>query len=291
MKTQTVNVDAKKAQSYLDNNKWFQRGVKDTNRQISIYRVNRYAWMMLQGNWKLTHQGIGFDTNGHLEDGQHRLLAIIQASEKGAWNGSNHIPPNPKISVQFNVTWGLDPDAFKVIDSGYTRTASQILGMAGHTNTPYLASSARLLYMYDNHKLNEWGRITVPSDSLIAYVDKYNMQECLDRVRILGTLGFVVSSVTAAYCICLRAMPDGPHDSFIDKLFTGANMGVDDPIQALRNGVIKTRQNKSQGRRRNLQVVHMAWYIKAWNDHIGGRVRTIITWRPTEGLPVPVVSK
>lgn len=288
MKTQTVTIDAKKAQTYLENNKWFERGKSDTNRQISPYRVNRYAWMMLKGLWQLIHQGIGFDTNGHLEDGQHRLLAIIQATEKGAWNGKEHMPPDPKLAIQFNVTWGISPEAFKVIDSGYTRTAGQILGMAGYTNTPHLSASARLLYLYDNHKMSEWGRVTVSTDEIVEYIEKFHVVESMEKVRALTSIGFVLTSATAAYSICNRAMPNGPHDEFIKAVARGANMDIDDPIMALRNGVIRSRSQKNN-RRRNLQIVHLAWYIKAWNDHIEGRIRNVIVWRMNEDLPIPVV--
>jgi len=49
------------------------------NKRPSAY--GRYADDMRSGRWKLTHQGIAFDRNGDLCDGQHRLTACV-TSEK-----------------------------------------------------------------------------------------------------------------------------------------------------------------------------------------------------------------
>ena len=52
---------------------------KAKNRNISGPTVNKYAWDMANGKWELNHQGIAFDSNGQLIDGQHRLNAIIKS--------------------------------------------------------------------------------------------------------------------------------------------------------------------------------------------------------------------
>lgn len=57
--------------------KWL--GVNIDNRLLREPAVKRYARMMKKGEWPLTHQGIAFDEDGNLLDGQHRLYAIILA--------------------------------------------------------------------------------------------------------------------------------------------------------------------------------------------------------------------
>ncbi len=47
------------------------------NRSISESTVQAYAMDMRNKRWTLTHQGIAFDTNGNLLDGQHRLWAVV----------------------------------------------------------------------------------------------------------------------------------------------------------------------------------------------------------------------
>ncbi|MDR1384649.1 MAG: hypothetical protein LBJ67_12525 [Planctomycetaceae bacterium] len=46
------------------------------NRKLDSVIVNRYSRQILHGGWRRTHQGIAFDRNGVLLDGQHRLAAV-----------------------------------------------------------------------------------------------------------------------------------------------------------------------------------------------------------------------
>jgi len=82
------------------------------NRKVRATTVERYAKAMKEGSWILTHQGIGFDVNGRLVDGQHRLMAIEQSG----------------VSVDMMVTFNLDPKAFGGMDQGASRTAADLLG-------------------------------------------------------------------------------------------------------------------------------------------------------------------
>lgn len=47
------------------------------NRPVSENTVQSYALDMKNKQWTLTHQGIAFDVNGNLIDGQHRLWACV----------------------------------------------------------------------------------------------------------------------------------------------------------------------------------------------------------------------
>lgn len=60
----------------------------------------------------MTHQGIAFDTNGRLIDGQHRLHAIIEAG----------------VPIQISVTRGCSAASFSILDRGANRSQSDILG-------------------------------------------------------------------------------------------------------------------------------------------------------------------
>ncbi len=51
------------------------------NRRPAPTRVRLYASEMLSGRWRLTHQGIAFNCDGSLRDGQHRLAAIVMSGK------------------------------------------------------------------------------------------------------------------------------------------------------------------------------------------------------------------
>lgn len=57
----------------------FLRTRNEKNRPIRDRLVRRYAADMRSGTWELTHQGVAFDAEGNLIDGQHRLQACVMS--------------------------------------------------------------------------------------------------------------------------------------------------------------------------------------------------------------------
>lgn len=113
------------AEEYLRHN---QRNRKPKKRTIAAY-----AATMRGGNWLLTGETIQFDWCGTLINGQHRLMAVIEAG----------------IPVQFSVARDCAPDTARVIDNLPPRTATDAAlyaGEHGFTNTH--AAICRALFMY-----------------------------------------------------------------------------------------------------------------------------------------------
>lgn len=99
-------ITAKQAERYLQFN--------SNNRPLRKGLVNQYAKDMKAGKWKLTHQGLAFNCDGTLLDGQHRLAAIIQSG----------------VPVQMLVARGVDSDGQLVMDDHAKRTAGDALSLA-----------------------------------------------------------------------------------------------------------------------------------------------------------------
>ena len=89
---------------------WLKKNMHN-NRPVLKATVHNYARQMRCGTWNLTHQGIAFDQNGELVDGQHRLSAIIEAN----------------VPVKMNVTYGLN--------ARLVRFSPLTWGASGHTQT------------------------------------------------------------------------------------------------------------------------------------------------------------
>lgn len=81
------------------------------NRAIRTRVVEKYIDMMNRGLWELTHQGIAIGIDGTILDGQHRLLAIIEAG----------------TTVPMCVTYNVASDIFDSIDLGQTRSIADLL--------------------------------------------------------------------------------------------------------------------------------------------------------------------
>jgi hypothetical protein len=79
---------------------------------VKFSHVDYLAGCISRGEWLLTHQGIAFAPDGRLLDGQHRLMAIVKSG----------------LPVQIQVSMGVQPDTFDVIDTGSVkRSASDVL--------------------------------------------------------------------------------------------------------------------------------------------------------------------
>jgi hypothetical protein len=118
MRTELVKVTPEMAQVWLQMN--------SKNRPMRTRWVEELANTIKRGEFQLTHQGIAFDTDGVLLDGQHRLAAIFLAD----------------IAVEMMVTWGAPPETFQALDIGQKRSMSFIT-----KNSIGVVSVARFLLM------------------------------------------------------------------------------------------------------------------------------------------------
>jgi hypothetical protein len=93
---------------------WLE-AVNTKNRTLSDAHVARLARDMKEGRWRLTHEGIAFDPQGRLLDGQHRLWAVVEAG----------------IPIEMHVWLNVPPEALMAIDSGKPRRLADILHLGG----------------------------------------------------------------------------------------------------------------------------------------------------------------
>ena len=89
------------------------------NRNPSLTTVKYYAQTMLAGEWVLTPQGLIFDQQDRLIDGQHRLLAVIESG----------------CSISFHCSWGVPQELMMIIDQGLLRRAYQAATIQGLSAT------------------------------------------------------------------------------------------------------------------------------------------------------------
>lgn len=103
------------------------------NRPMNDDWPKQLASYITSGKWKLTHQGIAFNCDGTLRDGQNRLRAIVLANQ----------------SVQMMVTYGVKDDAMDWIDTHKGRTNRDNLCLTGtHVTTNEAAIAKAMLFNY-----------------------------------------------------------------------------------------------------------------------------------------------
>lgn len=106
MKTEKITVTPLQAANWLDSGNYENRAVRKA-------WVKELAGMIRRGEFKLTHQGIAFDCFGRLIDGQHRLMAIVEAG----------------VSVQTLVTFNAEASIFNALDCGARRSFADMYGI------------------------------------------------------------------------------------------------------------------------------------------------------------------
>jgi hypothetical protein len=111
MKTKVEIITPKMAMDWLEHH-------NPKNRPISETTVQSYAQDMKNKRWLLTHQGIAFNEDGHLIDGQHRLWAIVMADVEIEMSVTRGIP-------RLEIKNGVEINPMDSIDRTRVRTTGQ----------------------------------------------------------------------------------------------------------------------------------------------------------------------
>ena len=106
MNVQIVEITPERAKQYLEKN--------TRNRTLRESKVAAYSRDMKNGDWMFTHQGIAFNCDGTLLDGQHRLAAIVDSGK----------------TQRMLVTTGIQTDSQLVMDGHAKRTPGDAIGLA-----------------------------------------------------------------------------------------------------------------------------------------------------------------
>lgn len=127
--TKTTVINPQMAKAMLANNQG--------NRAVMKRVVSKYAADMTDGRWALNGATIVVSPSGRILDGQHRLMACVEAN----------------VPFQAMIVEGVEEDAFKTIDGGTPRTAAVIASMHGITSgvaSAAGATSVLILQHYDS---------------------------------------------------------------------------------------------------------------------------------------------
>lgn len=159
--------------------------LKNENRNVRETHVRSIYETMMRGEWRKTHQGIAFDEDGYLLDGQHRMMALARMPEG--------------FLIEMLVTTGLPRShAWDAIDiNGLKRTVADVLGC----NRKVTAIAAIFDIVMTATKAH------TPS-ALSVYVEYFNL-ETDALFRHCGTIRKVWSSasVQAAAVFSMKLKP------------------------------------------------------------------------------------
>lgn len=244
------------AQECLNRNK--------SNRPVAKNHVVGLSNAIKRGEWQLTHQGLAFDVNGNLIDGQHRAYAVVDAG----------------ISITTMISFGVSADAFEVLDYGRKRSISDVLALTGEQNTNNLAAAIRYCWNYDG-KRSPYTMTPSPAQSLDYLNENPGLRDSASPAALVyrefrGSL----SMLMAVHYIFARL--DGEMaDTFFYLVATGDGIKTGEPESILRSRLIANLSGKN----RMTRVEFGAVFIKSWNLRRTGQRRRQLVWRADEAFP------
>lgn len=231
------------------------------NRRISEMHVRIWEERYNKGRYRLTHQGIAFDREGYLNDGQHHLHGFQRSKSPGFWT---------------SVTYNVDRASFAAIDGGILRAPAQLIDGG---NADKKAAAARMLLQYP--------RISLPTqrveteDVLEAY---RALQEFIDPAVDMAGQVYRATKINIPMLAATLSVPMSTGYAtnkildFVAGVSEGAGLEADDARLALRNRytVEASHLNKSD------RLSGAYFIIRAWNAYARGESLTKLQ-RPRGG--------
>jgi hypothetical protein len=238
----------------------------ETNRLLSRRYVAAAADAIRQGKWENTGEPIIISAESLLNDGQHRLEAIIESGQ----------------SAVMDLRFGIARHAFGATNSGRKRTGSDALKLQGTANTGLTAATARLVLGY---RLGLPGAfyVHIGNQDIVGAVEQYPEIEVAAQKTIQLPRGLRQSAAAAIVFCGMRTANEASVDSFLEILRTGEGK-ANNPPHMLRDYMFQHKIIPGTGLSGDRLKVFAAGVI-AWNAwRTNSTIRTV-AWREGSKFP------
>lgn len=257
----------------------------DINRPLREARSAHYKNVIMHGDWRQTHQGMAMDSDGKLQDGQHRLKALVDASDE---------LDDEKLWIPVAFFVGMDPANFAAVDEGGNRSPSDLFARGKESYGAVIASVVRLNIAFYAQQPRRAIRERLTNEAIITEFGK-DAEEYRTASRF-GALNYKKVKMNpgplgAAYYILRRE--NGADNRYVEAfiyglvtgLKTGSRIALDDldPRAVARSYFVN---NRLKGKTvRPIEAVSVV--IQAWNNVVEGRTPKNVKF--TDDMDVPRV--
>lgn len=250
---------------------WLENRNLESNRRLSEQIALKYASEITDGRWMVTHQGIAFDREGFLIDGQHRLRAIVLADQ----------------AVELFVVPNCDAKTFAVLDSGFKRTAAHLVH-APHAQV--IASAARYLYVVADDRRRLAGGVYTNKATTFETLEVVDAWPELVALAPVARSCYQTSKIAAATHLAVLAQAARSHhagriEDWAEGIRSGLFATSTDPRLALRNRWVREARFLNSG---NGRTVAYRLIVRAWNAYVEGRQITKL--QAAEESPAPPLT-
>jgi len=230
------------------------------NKNNRKYRYNQLAKLsdaIEKGEWKVTNQGLAFDKEGNLIDGQHRLAAVLQTRK----------------TVPMMVATNMPADIFNVVDSGCKRTTGDALDILGSENGLVVSGAIKIFICYQKFPEASWSGTAIVQPTAIEITDIYKQRS--DEIEALLSViktkhkRFKCFAPSLGLALSMLLLDSGWSDvqiwEFWDAVTLGANLSSDSVILSFRNQLSDPFFRK---RHYGTQRYMLNAFIKCFNSYI-----------------------
>jgi hypothetical protein len=233
-----------------------------TNRKLRDYHVKRLYRMIVGDRWYFNGDSIKIDHEGNLQDGQHRLTAIIEAN----------------IPVRCLLVTGIERRAFATIDTmRMPRSFGDVIHLKGGTKySAQIGTALAWLIRYDRKMLAQHflPENKIEHDEIERkFADCPKIEEAVERAMAAKKI-VSPAMLGCTYYILTRAHQYELADRMIDTMVDPSRCSLDDPFYQLRSWLAS---KKVKGRHQALHI--LAIIFKACNLAYRGERKQVLMWK------------
>jgi hypothetical protein len=237
-------------------------------RPVNRVNLDRLKQDMLAGKFVRTHQGVAFDENGLLSDGQHRLLACRETG----------------VTIEVEAFFNEPRSLFSAYDKGTNRTLGTNLILSGLVDTKRIAnsmaSSLMFLWHYDSNRNPTFQHRQNFDFEVASKVTARHpiVPVMVERVKNNRRVPFPIGFTSALFTLMYEADADKA-EQFIHQCLSGELISKGDPAYTVRESILGVSQS---------QIERAYKIARAWNAFYEGR-RLMFVYGSTVGRKDTVV--
>lgn len=204
----------------------------EDNRPIRRRLVDEIASDIENGFWRFNGETIIVSREGLLNDGQHRLEAVVKTGKP----------------IETLITFGVERDARLTNDMGCQRSAGNFLAMGKTTNANNAAAVCKTLIEFNEGVYRTGGtgggRMPTKQDIREFHLSNRKRVDAAVTFAVGQKFGYIagITPVAAAYFL-LHKVNNAEAAVFFARLMDGANLKPNDPILWLRNRLMAEKKN------------------------------------------------
>lgn len=221
------------------------------NRNIGYAKLSQYTADIRAGRFDgMNGATIAIAKTGELNDGQHRLQAVIDAN----------------TPTRFMFVFGVERESRLTVDQGKARTAADYLGMEGVPYATALASIARLVIAYEQSgrdNVSDSNRITNAEVRKRAETDEaLHVSASFTGVHKKTTHRFAAPAIIGFCHYVLSQEHKADAQIYMTQICNGEGLKKNDPAYVVRDRLLNLGRNRVQ----KIEAI-----MRGWNAYRQGR--------------------